>query len=363
MSHAHVKFAAGVATSFDDDLKSRVDAHFAARGRSSKATPGMVLRTVLLLGTFYGAYALLLTNRLTPLAMLGVAVGMGVVMAGIGFGVAHDALHGAYSRRPWVNRLLGYSFDLLGANSYLWKITHNVIHHTYTNIQGVDEDLEVSPLIRLSPHSPHRPVQRYQHLYAWVLYSFSTLFWVFVKDYKYFLQRDLGPYRDKRHPRSEIAILAATKAVYYGYTIVIPLLVLHVTWWQFLIGYFAMHLTAGLILGVVFQLAHVVDGPAHPVPANGVVANAWAAHQLATSCDFAPGNRLLSWYVGGLNFQVEHHLLPKVCSAHYPALFPIVRDAAARHGLPHHCHPSLVAAVRSHYRTLKAFGRPAVAAV
>ena len=118
---------------------------------------------------------------------------MGVGVAGIGFSVSHDALHGAYSSDSRINTALGLTFDLMGANGYLWKITHNVIHHTYTNIQGIDEDLEVSPLLRLSPESDHKPIHKYQHIFGFAAYSFSTLFWVFVKDYKYLLQKGSGP--------------------------------------------------------------------------------------------------------------------------------------------------------------------------
>ena len=353
-----IKFA-NRKSSFAAEVNERVERYFAERGLSDKANLAMVVKTVVLLGITFGSYAAILTNRVPAWGMLLLAVLMGVGMAGIGFAVSHDALHGAYTRRPRLGRLIGGTFDLLGANSYMWQITHNVIHHTYTNIQGVDEDLEVSPLIRLSPRSPWRPVHRMQHWMAFVLYSFSTLFWVWAKDYKYFLKRDLGPYRDKEHPRGEIALLVVTKAFYYGWSVVVPFLVVEVTWWQFLIGYLAMHLTAGIILGVVFQLAHVVEGPEHPVPdAHGQMDDAWLIHQMETTSNFATHNRLLSWYVGGLNHQIEHHLFPRVCSVHYPAIAPLVREAARTHGVPYHHQPTVWSAVRSHYRTLKQFGNP-----
>ncbi|MBI4519581.1 MAG: acyl-CoA desaturase [Gemmatimonadetes bacterium] len=358
---AAVKFGGPYTTEFVTELKQRVDAHFRERGLSDKATPGMIARTVIILAITCGSYGLILSGRYSPWTMLALAVVMGVGMAGIGFGVAHDALHGAYSHDPRINRLLGYSFDLLGASSYLWKITHNVIHHTYTNIQSVDEDLEVSPLIRLSPHSQWRPVHRHQHWLAFGLYSLSTLFWVWVKDYKYLLQRKLGPYENKKHPPREVAVLLSCKLVYYGWSVVVPLVVLDIALWQFLVGYLALHLTAGTILGVVFQLAHVVEGPEHVVPpAEGYIDATWAVHEMRTTSNFATGNRLITWYVGGLNYQIEHHLFPRVCSAHYPAIKPIVREVAERHAVPYHEQPTLWAAIRSHYRTLKRHGDPAL---
>jgi linoleoyl-CoA desaturase len=353
-----VTFAAPAA-GFGEEVKRRVAEYFATRNVSSKANVSMVVKTFFLLFVTFGAYGLILSNRFSPWQMLGLAVVMGAGVAGIGFGIAHDALHGAYSSSPRVNKLLGFSFELMGASGYMWKITHNVIHHTYPNIHGLDEDLEASPLLRLSPQARLRSIHRFQHLYGFAAYSLTTLSWVFIKDYRYFLMRELGPFRDKEHPRSEVATLFAAKFLYYGYTIVIPLLVLKIAWWQFLIGFLAMHLTAGVILGIVFQLAHVVEDTEHPIPeSNGQMDNAWMVHQMETTSNFAMSNRMLSWYVGGLNYQVEHHLFPKVCSVHYPALSRIVRDTAANHGVPYHHHETMRAAIRSHYRTLRKLGNP-----
>ncbi len=194
MTATRVIFESSTAAPFVAVLRERVAEYFRARHLSDKANAVMVARTVSMLTLTLVPYLLILFGGLPKLAMLGLAVVMGVGLAGIGFGVSHDALHGAYSKSPLVNRLIGYTFDLCGANGYMWRITHNVIHHTYTNIHGIDEDLEVSPLLRLSPRAEYHWYHRFQPLYAFLLYSFSTLFWVFVKDYKYFLQRDLGPY-------------------------------------------------------------------------------------------------------------------------------------------------------------------------
>ncbi|MEA2723707.1 MAG: linoleoyl-CoA desaturase [Gemmatimonadales bacterium] len=352
-----VHFTNRDAAAFVADLRSAVTTWFAEAGRSDKANAAMVAKTVLFLGTIGVAYGMALSNLLPGWGLLGVAILMGVTMAGIGFSVSHDALHGAYSSRGWVNRMLGASFDALGANGYMWQITHNVIHHTYTNIHGVDEDLSVSPLLRLSPEAPWKPFHRYQHWYACAAYSLSTLFWVFVKDFKYFLQRDLGPLRDRKHSPSEIAWLIGSKAIYFSYALVIPLLVIDRPWWQVIAGFVLVHLVAGVILGVVFQLAHVVEGTEHPVPAiSGEMEHAWTIHEMLTTSNFANGNPFISWYVGGLNYQIEHHLFPRVCSVHYPALSGVVRTVAQRHGVPYNEHRTLIGAVSSHHRMLKLLG-------
>ena len=355
-----VKFSTDREQAFMHELKERVHSYFAERGISEKANTAMVVKTVLMLLLAFGPYAMILSGRFSPGVMLLLCVLMGVGIAGVGFCIAHDALHGAYSSNKRVNALLGATFDLMGANGYLWKITHNVIHHTYTNIQGIDEDLEVSPLLRLSPTSEHKPIHRIQHYYALIAYSMSTVFWLFAKDYKYILQRDLGPYKNIRHPRREIAILIAAKLFCYFYMIVLPLWLLHITFGQFLIGFLAMHLTAGVILGVVFQLAHVVEGTEHFVPPEGTpMQDSWLVHEMKTTSDFGRSNPLLNWYVGGLNFQVEHHLFPRVCSVHYPQISPIVEEVATRHGIPFHSHDTLRAAIASHMRMLRQLGNPA----
>jgi linoleoyl-CoA desaturase len=348
---------------FSREVKARVNAYFERKGLSKHANGAMIAKTVILLGVYVGSYALILTGLLPLTWAWFLCLVMGVAMAGIGFSVAHDALHGAYSANPRVNRMIGYVFDGLGANGYIWKITHNAIHHTYTNIRGYDEDLEVSPLIRLSPHTPHRPIHRFQHVFAFFAYATATVFWVFVKDYKYFFQKDLGPYRNKKHPRSEWLFLIFTKALYYLMMIVVPLLVLDITWWQFLIGFLTLHLTAGLILGVVFQLAHVVEPTEHLQEEQAkALKGAWMLYQMKTTNNFARDNRLLTWYVGGLNYQIEHHLFPRICHVHYKNLSPIVQELATKYGIPYNNCPSLLNVIRSHYRMLKEFGRPTGAA-
>lgn len=358
-----VSFAPSEGARFVAEVKERVADYFSRRKISQGANASMFLKTIVMLGVTFGSYALILSNRFSPWQMLGLCALMGLGVAGIGFGIAHDALHGAYSTRPWVNRVLGFSFELMGANGYMWKITHNIIHHTYPNIHGWDEDLEATPLLRLSPEAELRPFHRFQHLYAMAAYSLTTLFWVFIKDYRFFLKRDIGPFLGKRHPRSEIATLFVAKLVYYAYTILIPFLVVKVAWWQFLIGFLTMHLTAGAVLGIVFQLAHIVEETDHPNPdETGTMDSAWMVHQMETTSNFANSNRLLSWYVGGLNHQVEHHLFPKVCSIHYPALGLIVREVAEKHGVPYHHHETLRDAIRSHHRMLKTLGTPVAGA-
>jgi linoleoyl-CoA desaturase len=356
---SRVRFTNRDAAAFVADLKTSVGAWFEQTGKSDKANFAMISKTVILLGSMIGTYLLLITNTITGWTAIGGVILMGVAMAGIGFSVAHDALHGAYSNKPWVNTMLGASFDMLGANGYMWQITHNVIHHTYTNIHNVDEDLTVSPLLRLSPDAEHYWFHRFQHWYAAGAYSLATLFWVFAKDFKYFMKKDLGPFQDRKHSKGAVTWLVVSKIAYYIYALVLPLMLIQAPWWAILLGFATVHLIAGAILGIVFQLAHVVEGTEYPLPDDtGNMEHTWAVHEMLTTSNFARSNPVLRWYIGGLNFQIEHHLFPKVCSIHYPEISGIVQDVAKKHGIPYNEHLTFTAALASHWRMLKKLGQP-----
>ena len=344
---------------FSETVKQRVNQYFNENGLSRHANLQMVVKTVIMLTLFLGSYALIISGLFSLGMMWFLTFLMGIAAAGIGFSISHDALHGAYSSSKFVNRTLGFTFDMLGANGYIWKITHNIIHHTYTNIHGHDEDLEVAGFIRLSPHSEFKMIHRVQHVLAFFAYSLAMVFWVLIKDYKNFLKPNMGPYHNIKHPLSEWIILLITKAAVYTYMLVLPMLLLDITWVHLLIGFLTLHLTTGLIIGIIFQLAHVVEETEHPLPdEKNMIDEHWMIHEMVTTNNFARDNKALCWFVGGLNFQIEHHLFPKTCSIHYPAISPIVEETAREFGIPYNHHNTFFEAVASHYRTLKKFGNP-----
>lgn len=357
---AHPTFPSTTQSDFLKAIRKETREYFESRSLSQKANSIMVVKALLMFALVFVPYGLILSGSLSVpwMAVLAVLVGFG--MAGVGFSVGHDALHGAFSASPTLNRILGWSMDLVGGSSYFWRITHNVMHHTYTNIYGTDDDVGVSPLLRLSPHAPHRWFHRYQHIYAVVLYSLTTFHWAFTKDYNYLLGRSEDPHLGRRHELKNVLGLFAGKIVFYTWTIVIPFLVLPLVWWQIVLGILIAHVVAGTTLGLVFQLAHVVEETGHITPdETGLLPLVWAHHEMETTANFSQGNRLLGLCIGGLNHQIEHHLFPRVCSIHYPALGRIVRNLAADHGLPYHTHPSFGHALRSHFRILQRFGTAA----
>jgi linoleoyl-CoA desaturase len=344
---------------FFTELRTRVDAYFAQKGAAKTANTEMVVKTFVLLGGFVLNYLLILLSGWNLWVILGLAALQGFILAGIGFSVAHDAIHGSYSNNARVNTWLSYTMNLIGGSQYVWSLSHNIVHHTWTNIHDMDGDLEIAPFIRLSPHQPLKKVHRFQHWFALPVYALASIFWVFVKDYKKMAAPAIGPIA-RKHPTKEWVILFFTKALYYTYSIVLPLVFLDITWWQFVIGYLTFHVTAGVTLGIIFQLAHVVEETEHPLPdTQGSIENAWAVHQMVTTNNFARRNRFLNWYIGGLNYQIEHHLFPKICSVHYPAISHITKATAEEYGIPYNEHRTFGAAVRSHFRALRALGRTA----
>jgi linoleoyl-CoA desaturase len=319
----------------------------------------MVFKTVFFLSVFVALYVVIITSILPLYIQLGAAILLGMTMSFIGFNVCHDALHGAYSSNKKVNKVLGFIFNIIGANTYVWNLTHNIVHHSYTNIVDHDEDIEIAPgLIRVNPDDKSNKLQRYQHFYAFFLYGLTTLSWFFRKDYLKFFQKNIGDSHVNKHPKVEYFNLFFYKAIYYFLFIVLPLLVMDLTGWQFLIGFIAMNFAEGLVLGLVFQLAHVVEDTEIRHAENNTIEDAWAVHQLKTTANFAPTNKLANFLCGGLNLQVEHHLFPKICHVHYPQLSLIVQETAHEFNLPYKVNRSFSSALHSHYLFLKRMGRP-----
>jgi linoleoyl-CoA desaturase len=357
-----IKFTSTNKSDFHTEIKSRVNFYFKTKGISPRANAAMVAKTIILLSVYSLTYCIILFAETSWLYKIPAFFLMGLSVAGIGFSVMHDAAHGAYSDKDWVNNLLGYTLNIIGGNLFTWKIQHNILHHTYTNLYEYDEDLDAGIVVRLSPYSKHRTFHKFQHIYAWFAYSLVHLSWVLIKDFKKISHYNGSglTYQNKAKPISEVGIIVASKLFYLFYMVFIPLKFSNLLWWQFLLGFLVMSFTSGVVLSVVFQLAHVVEGTSHPQPNNqGIVENNWAKHQVETTANFSMNNPFISWYVGGLNFQIEHHLFPKICSVHYPEISKIVQKTAQEYGINYIAQPSITGAIRSHYTILKTLGNPA----
>lgn len=353
-----VKFNGRSQSAFYPEVKKQVEAYFKNNNISKNANFEMVFKSVFFLGALVALYLLILLGHFSLMTNLILAILLGMVQAFIGFNVSHDAIHGSYSSNGKINKIMSYSFNLIGANAHVWSVSHNKVHHTFTNIPGHDEDLDVAPgLVRVSPGEERKPIMKFQHLYAFFLYGLASLSWVFRKDYVKFFQKEIGKTDNTKRPKIEYFNLFFFKALYYTLFIVIPLIVLDITWWQFLIGFLAMHLAEGFVLGLVFQLAHVVEGTDFPEPdEEGKLEESWAVHQMQTTANFSRKSFMAKFLCGGLNFQIEHHLFPNICHVHYPEISKIVERTAKAYNVPYIENETFIGALRSHYRTLKHFG-------
>ncbi len=345
---------------FFNDLKQAVEKHFSSKDLKKTGNVKLYIKTATLVPAAILIYILLLTVSFPAWAALLLCVLMGVVLASIGFNVMHDACHGSYSSKKWVNELFGYSLNALGGNAFIWKFKHNIIHHTYTNVDGVDDDIARSPILRQCSTQTWKPAHKFQHIYVVFLYAISSLAWVAYLDFDKYFKRRVNTTSMQKMDVKEHVIFWFSKLLYAAFYIAIPIWVVGAGKWA--IGYVTMELVLGFVLAIVFQLAHVVEETEfeHAGVEPLHIENEWAAHQVKTTSNFAPKNKIISWLTGGLNFQVEHHLFPRISHVHYPALSKIVEKKCKEHQLPYNSIATMRAAIASHFRMLKQLGKSSV---
>ncbi|ASS50320.1 MAG: fatty acid desaturase [Candidatus Fluviicola riflensis] len=355
-----VKWVKKDAAHFFPTLKKRVDGYFSSHQIKKQGNSRLYIKAAILLTTYITPFVVMLTVPLSGGIQLALWSLMGFALAGIGMSVMHDANHGAFSKNKFINNMMGYTLNMLGGSVSNWKMQHNVLHHTYTNVAEMDEDIDDKLMMRFCPHSERKPYHRFQFIYVVFFYSILTLYWVTLKDFVQFFQyrKHHASSEDKRSHTQKLIQIILMKIGYFFVFFWLPIgiagLPVGITIWGFVI----MQAIAGFILALIFQLAHTVEGTSHPLPNEiGVIENDWAMHQLQTTANFSRKNRFLSWYVGGLNFQVEHHLFPYISHVHYPQISEIVRATAEEHGVPYLENKTFFGAVSSHFRFLYQLGK------
>ena len=348
-------------TKFFRTLNKRVNEYFKDNNLKRTGNWKLYLKTIILFTLFTAPYFIIIAS---PKIHFGIfillSIVLGIGMAGIGMNVMHDGNHGAYSTKSWVNKFMGGSIYILAGNVYNWQVQHNVLHHTYTNIPGHDEDLDAGRVIRFTKEAKWEKFHKFQHYYSIFLYGLLTFNWCLTTDFKQmagYLKRKLS-YGEAKSPKFLWTTLVITKIIYFSVWLVVPIMFVGVVWWKVLIGFFVMHYVAGLILSVVFQLAHIIDDTTNPEPTEtGEIENTWAIHQLFTTVNFAPKNWLVNWYTGGLNHQIEHHIFPNISHVHYDKIAEIVKQTASECNLPYHEYKTMRSAVIAHFKHLKDLGK------
>ena len=351
-----LKFADGNA--FQLELRRRVEEYFRTTGRRPRDCWQMYLKTAILLAGFAVSYTLLVFADQTWWQGLLLAVLLGLLAAGIGFNIQHDGGHQAYSNHPWVNKLMAMTLELIGGSSHLWRWKHVVLHHTYVNITGHDTDIDLGLLARLTPHQRRLPYHRWQHLYLWPLYGLLAIKWQLLDDFRKLISGRISNQPFPGPKGRELVIFIAGKAIFFTMAFGIPLLFHSIG--VVLLYYGVAGLVAGMALSVVFQVAHCVEEAEFPLPREdtGRVEHAWAIHQAETTVDFARRSRVVAWLIGGLNFQIEHHLFPRLCHVNYPAISKLVEETCREFGIKYTEHRSFRAGLASHFRWLRRMGMP-----
>ena len=344
---------------FFKTLNQRVNQYFKENEIPKTGNLKLYLKAGFMFALLIAPYIMVLTLDISLWIKLILCVVMGVGMAGVGMNVMHDGNHGSFSKYPWINKLMGGSIYFLAGNVFNWKIQHNVLHHTYTNIHGHDEDLEAGRVLRFSNHSKWFPHHKFQHYYSVFLYGLLTLNWAIFADFqqmKRYTKLKLS-YLNSKRPNLQWTGLFLTKILYFSVWIVVPIFIIKAPWWTVIIGFVAMHYTAGLILSLIFQLAHVVeDAEMHEADSSGTMKNTWAIHQLKTTVNFANKNKVVNWFTGGLNHQIEHHIFPHISHIHYTKIGAIVKKTAKEFNLPYNEYKTTRSALFSHFKFLKQMG-------
>jgi len=293
-------------------------------------------------------------NSLLALVLNFVFIGLsGMLLA---YNVSHDACHGTFSKNPKINYLLYHvSFNMQGTNAYLWKIRHISSHHIFPNVDGCDADIDLNPMIRLSPQHPIRRHQRYQHIYALLLYCIYTLHWFIFKDVLYLSKKKLANLEAIKHPLYEYFLFLFWKVVYVIAIVYIPLVsgypLSHV-----IIAFFLMHAVNSLFFIHSLIATHLCLETQFPKPDNeGYLTHDYYVHQLATSLDFSPTSNFFNWIFGGFNSHAAHHLYPKLPHTIYPLISPVIEQTAKEFDVRYN-KLNLFDAIRSHYKYLKIMG-------
>ena len=345
---------------FTTDLRNSVNEYFSQKKIPTQGNLTIYLQTAFMGILYLAPFILMLSGIITsPFVVLGCWFFMGLGMSGLGMVTMHDANHGSFSKHQWVNKLFGNSLYLLGGFPPNWRYQHNTLHHGFTNVEGHDEDIAPPGILRFSPHRPLKKAHRFQHIYAWFFYSLMTISWIITKDFKS-LNKYTGmgaKLNGKRKYSLLLRDVIVSKIVYYLVLLAVPMVLIPVAWYWILAGFLLMHFTSGLVLGAIFQTAHVVPSSEYPVPNDdGELSKNWAVHQLYTTADYAPKSTIFSWMIGGLNYQVEHHLFPNISHVHYKVISKIVKRKAQEYGLPYHVNRTFATAVWQHIKMLKQLG-------
>lgn len=304
----HIKFLKEPKDGFYETLRFRVKIYFEENKLNRFADTPSVIKSVVFFFCFTGLYYLILHSGKDPLWLFFTYwFMMGMFILFTAMSIIHDAAHGTFSKHKWVNEVLLRFMNLVGADGYIYRYKHKVSHHTYTNIPGVDIDLEQSSVVKVTPYTKTKKRHKYQHWYMQLLYPlYFTIFWLIIRDFKYYKLEYMGTIKTK-HTAFHYIFLVFSKLFYFFYMLVLPYLILPYAFWMIIVGFFLLNLGSGVVAMFALLSNHVVEDSVFILPdANGHVNCSWGEHQLRTTDDFSPNSAFISFMFSGLNLHTAH---------------------------------------------------------
>ena len=341
---------------FFTSIKTKVNEYFTETNISSTGGNKLYIKSVIQFLSAVTIYFWLLFFNPGNFISILLCILLGINFAVIGFNIMHEAGHNTFSKSKWINNLGSYSLNLMGGSIFFWKIKHNINHHTFTNIEGLDSDIDNQPFLRMHSTQQYYKMHKFQHFYCLILYGLSYFAWIFYNDFKKYFTGKIGQGKYNKLEFNEHLIFWSTKVFYIVAYLIIPMMILGVA--KAFIGFGIVLFVTGLCTAIVFQLAHVVEGTAF-VQTTGEshkIEQEWAVHQVCTTANFATNNKFISWMLGGLNFQVEHHLFPRISHVHYPKINEFVKEACEEYNVTYLEYSTMLKAIRSHFSHIKKMG-------
>ncbi len=348
-----MKFSEGINSEFYSDVKARTKEYFSSRKISSNANAIMIAKTIFIIMIYLGFYGLLITNTFNIITGIIYCILLGFTHPLFFINIGHDAMHNTYSKKSIWNKILPYSLNLIGLNTYINKRLHLIVHHNYPSIEGYDIVVEEYSILRLSKNQPYKKYHKYQAYYAPLIYSLFSIFLIFSIDFVLFKRTRMGNVTPIIHPKSQWVRLYIGKILYLFFALLLPLLVIDVSWYWIVLGFIVIHMISGVMLSIVGVLNHQIDDSIFPEPnLECIIVNSKKNHELEVTIDFSPYNRFALWYFGGFNTHVAHHLFPEVCHVHYIPITKIIEERAPVYGLKYQ-QKTLRGSINSHFKYLK----------
>jgi linoleoyl-CoA desaturase len=282
---------------------------------------------------------------------------MGLMMVLLYLNIIHEASHNSLFRNKKINSLFMYLFDLIGANSYIWKLRHTRLHHNFSNVAGWDSDIQQSSLFKVFPSDETKRIHRNQHIRVFFVYPLYLLNWLLIRDFKDYFSKQQTIQKICKIPFIEYVKLFLFKSVFLFFIIIVPAVFFDFTWLQSLAAFVIMLIVAGVFALTVLLPPHANIKNDFPVVENGALSSSWFRHQLETTNDITTSNWFTRHIMGDFNYHLAHHLFPKISHVYASEVSKIIKEHASRYDLPYRSY-TLFEALKYHYLLIKKNGMP-----